>query len=66
MAQRKTTVDKSEIKKRVRAKKAKRNITFSLPEDLLEKFSASVEKDKLTMTDVVEQLIKSYLGISEK
>ena len=63
MAQNRTAVDKREINKKAKAKRVdKRNITFSLPSDLLERFSKAVGKEDLTMTDVLEQMLKSYLG----
>lgn len=63
MAQNRTAVNRKEIIKKVKSERIKkRNITFSLSTDLLEDFSVAVQKDGISMTDIIEQMIKSYLG----
>ena len=39
----------------------KRNITFSLDEDLISKFKSECKKNDLTMNKVVEKLISEFI-----
>ena len=63
------TVKRSEILKKLKAKalkETKRNVTFRINEQLLEAFRSDCAQEKLSMNEVVEELLTSYVGFTSK
>lgn len=62
MKQKTTKVKRREILNRARtAKPDRKNYTFRLPEDLMDKFEETCNKEKVSRTQLLEELIRSFL-----
>ena len=58
------TVDRKKILRELKGdpEQERRNITFSLPKDLVERFKVDCQKNELTMNRVIQKLIEDYMG----
>lgn len=66
MTRNRPRINRSQTIKRIKAMAVTRkNLTFNLPVDLIDKFRGAVEKDGVKMTDVITLWIKDYLGEAE-
>ncbi len=43
-------------------KEDKRNVTFSIPEELLKKFKSICDDNSVSMNETVEKLIETFVG----
>lgn len=57
-------INSDELIRRIRARDQgeRQNITFRLPESLLEAFRKKCEKEKVSLVHVVEELMKAFLS----
>jgi uncharacterized protein (DUF4415 family) len=66
MAKTTKSVDKQKILARLKSEKKekpeKRNITFRFDSDLIENFRKDCEKNGFKMNEVVDKMIKDFLG----
>lgn len=63
MSQNKTGINRKDIVNKVKARKVeKKNFTFSMDKELMLTFQKETEKDGISMTEALTQMIKVYLG----
>ncbi len=57
------SINRKKILQELREEKdpEKRNVTFSLPKELIKQFNSDCKKNNLTMNKVVQKLIEDYL-----
>ena len=63
MSQRGTVINRKKILKELKSEiePEKRNVTFSLPKALVERFSNDCKENDLTLNKVVQKLIEDYM-----
>lgn len=59
-------MDSKQIVKKVRAEPLKKNFTFSLSEEVVNEFQNACKKEKVSMSSVIEQMMKEFLASLKK